>query len=206
MYASYYAGMHTDAHYREGSTWGTATMMPQRAVSVWDAGAWRAVPGTYRVLVGPNSRDAALEGAFEVVCAPTEAHLRAPRWYRECRGVPRAEDFNELMGRTVAERAPRKGSDTMADSIEEMRADSLLMRIVYAAIERAIAHGLCVKPGSNDPEFRMQMASSAGASLASMHIAGCLCTYALEGLLEIANGHPLRALRLVLKRSRKLVD
>lgn len=174
-----------------------------RAVSVWRNG-WHVVPGTYRVLVGQNSRDIALEGDLTVEGVATRVPYDAPAWYLTCKGVPTEQDFSDLMGQRIIEKTTHKGSYTMTNSIEQMSKDSRLMRLVYRIIEWIVALRCGGIPDYSNPEFKMQMASSVGATLASLRVAGCVRSYIFEGLLEIVNGHLLRGLRLITKHPRRL--
>ena len=50
-----------------------------------------------------------------------------------------------------------------------------------------------------NPNFRMQLASSAGAPIRSMQISGGMKGGVLPGMLEMANGHFFRGIRKMIK-------
>lgn len=77
----------------------------------------------------------------------------------------------------------------------EMKDDSLIMKIMFKAVEATIAKGFGGKKDYENPEFRMMMNSSAGAPLRSMMISGGIKGGVLPGMLEMANGHFFRGLR-----------
>ena len=54
----------------------------------------------------------------------------------------------------------------MNNTVEEMKKHSLVMKILYKAVEAVIARRLKGKKGDREAEFRMMMASSVGAPCA----------------------------------------
>lgn len=78
---------------------------------------------------------------------------------------------------------------TMDNSVEEMKDFSLIMRIMYKAVEKTVAKGFGGKADYENPDFRMMMASSAGSPLRSMQISGGMKGGIMSGILEMANGH-----------------
>ena len=68
------------------------------------------------------------------------------------------------------------------------------MKIMFRAVESTAAKGYGGKKDYDNPNFRMQMASSAGAPIRSMIISGGMKGGVLPGMLEMANGHFLRGI------------
>ena len=82
----------------------------------------------------------------------------------------------------------------MDNSVEEMKEYSLVMKIMYKAVEKVVAKGCGGKADYTNPEFRMMMAASVGGPLRSMQISGGMKGGVIPGLLEMANGHYLRGI------------
>ena len=93
------------------------------------------------------------------------------------------------MGHAYAPSVPKKGSYTMENTVMEMKDHSLMMKIMYKAVEKTVAKGCGGKIDYDNPDFRMMMNSSAGAPLRSMQISGGIKGGIMPGLLLIANGH-----------------
>ena len=87
----------------------------------------------------------------------------------------------------------------MDNTVEEMKAYSLVMKIMFKAVEATVAKGFGGKRDYENPEFRMLMASSAGSPLRSMQISGGMKDGLMQGLLEMANGHYLRGLKKMIR-------
>ena len=86
----------------------------------------------------------------------------------------------------------RKNHFTMDNTVEEMNDHSLVMRIMYRAVEATVARGFGGKRDYESPEFRSMIASSAGSPLRSMQICGGMKDGLMQGLPDTANGHFLR--------------
>ena len=104
-----------------------------------------------------------------------------------------------MLGRTYTPPVLRKGCFTMDNTVEEMKAYSLVMKIMFKAVEATVAKGFGGKRDYENPEFRMLMASSAGSPLRSMQISGDMKDGLMQGLLEMANGHYLRGLKKMIR-------
>lgn len=65
---------------------------------------------------------------------------------------------------------------------------------MFRAVESTAAKGYGGKKDYDNPNFRMQMASSAGASIRSMIISGGTKGGVLPGMLEMASGHFFRGI------------
>jgi hypothetical protein len=68
------------------------------------------------------------------------------------------------------------------------------MKIMFRAVESPAAKGYGGKKDYDNPNFRMQMASSAGAPIRSMIISGGMKGGVLPGMLEMASGHFFRGI------------
>ena len=87
----------------------------------------------------------------------------------------------------------------MENTVEEMKDYSLIMKIMYKAVEATVAKGYGGKKDYDNPNFRMQMAASAGAPLRSMMIFGGMKGGVLPGMLEMVNGHFFRGVLKMIK-------
>ena len=81
-----------------------------------------------------------------------------------------------------------------------MKEFSLMMKIMYKAVEATIAKGFGGKKDYDNPEFCMMMSSSADCSLSGMKINGGMNNHVLEGMLKIANGHYIRGIVEMMKK------
>lgn len=68
-----------------------------------------------------------------------------------------------MLGRKYVPVLLKKGQFTMDSTVEEMKDHSLLLKIMYKAVELIIAKGFGGKADYENPEFRMLMASSVGS-------------------------------------------
>ncbi len=167
--------------------------LDDRAFALWDDG-WKIPGGSYTVHIGELS--AAVEKDGEALPAP---EWQAGSWYEACRGKTSQSQWEKVIGRPYEPEKLVKGRFTMDNTVEEMRDFSLIMKLFYWAVEKTVAKGFEGRVDYEDPEFRMMMASSAGAPLRSMQISGGIKGGLMQGLLEMANGHFLRGLWKILK-------
>lgn len=163
-----------------------------RSFAVWQGG-WVIPAGTYTVMIGPNSEDLPLTG--EIVKNGVQiADDGLPAWYHAPEGAPSHADFEKLVGHPVMEKPLKKGAFTMENTVMEMRAYSLVMKIMYRVLRAFVKKGFPKGTDERDASFRMMMSSAADCSLSGMKINGAMNNHVLEGMLEMANGHPLRGL------------
>lgn len=87
----------------------------------------------------------------------------------------------------------------MDNTVMEMKESSFVMKCMFKAVEGTVAKGFGGKADYTNPQFRMLMASSAGSPLRTMQINGAMKGGVFAGLLEMANGHPLRGLVRMIK-------
>lgn len=169
-----------------------------RSFAVWQDG-WKIPSGTYRICIGKSSRDIVQAAGLSVSGDPIETPSRQNgSWYETLRGIPQAEDLQTLTSRVYNPEVLKKGSFTMDHTIAEMKDHSLVMKIMYKAMEGVLKKNFKGKDDSG-PEFDMMLASSIGSPLRSLQITGGLKDGIMQGLLEMANGHFLKGVRKILK-------
>ena len=163
--------------------------LTDRSFAVWQDG-WKVPGGTYTVCVGDLT--ASIEKHGETLPIPA---WQGGSWYERCTGKPNHADWEAMLGRKYTPPVLKKGAFTMDNTVMEMKDYSLIMKIMFKAVEATVAKGFGGKKDYENPEFRMMMNSSAGAPLRSMMISGGIKGGILPGMLEMANGHFLRGLR-----------
>lgn len=186
-------------HLNPGESKIVAMPLSDRSFAVWNNG-WVIQGGTYKVSVGGSSEFLPLTGEIRKQGDNIHATLKSPAWYVFPQGTPSHEDWEQLMGRTVQYVPLKKGEFTMDNTIMEMKDYSLIMRIMYKAVEAAVAKGFGGKKDYESPEFRMLMNSSADSTLSGMKISGAMRNYILEGMLSISNGHFFKGIRMLMKK------
>ena len=155
---------------------------------VWNDG-WKEEKGTYTLTVGAISTTLVRDGDT----LSNEPDIKGT-WYESCKGKPSREEWERTTGIRYTEPVLRKGGFTMDNSVIEMKDYSLIMKIMFRAVEKTVAKGYGGRKAYDDPNFRMQMASSAGAPLRSMHISGGMKGGVLPGMLMMANGHFIKGI------------
>lgn len=165
-----------------------AFRLDERCFGVWQDG-WKVPAGMYRIQITNLSAEIAKSGE----------HLKLPpwqkgSWYEKCHGKPDKAEWETMLGRKYIAPVLKKGQFTMDNSVEEMKEYSLVMKIMYKAVEKVVAKGCGGKADYTNPEFRMMMAASVGGPLRSMQISGGMKGGVIPGLLEMANGHYLRGI------------
>jgi beta-glucosidase len=163
--------------------------LSDRSFAVWQDG-WKVPAGTYTVYVAGLSAQTEIDG--EAIAVPA---YQKGSWYETCNGKPNQKDWEAMLGRKYIPPVLKKGSFTMDNTVMEMKDYSLIMKIMFKAVEATIAKGFGGKKDYENPEFRMLMNSSAGSPLRSMQISGGMKGGVLPGMLEIANGHFFRGIR-----------
>ena len=163
--------------------------LTDRSFALWQDG-WKVPGGTYTVCVGGLT--ASMEKSGEVLPIPA---WQGGSWYERCTGKPNQAEWEAMLGHSYTPPVLKKGSFTMDNTVEEMKDYSLIMKIMFKAVEATVAKGYGGKRDYENPNFRMQMASSAGAPIRSMMISGGMKGGVLPGMLEMANGHFFRGIR-----------
>ena len=168
--------------------------LEDRDFSVYDGG-WKVIGGTYNIRVGASSRDLPLSCTVEVQGEKMPHTLPEGSWYLEPTGTPSREEWETMLGHRVnpAQKHVR-GQFTMEDSVEDMRGSSLVMKILYRVMENELSKRYGDKKDYSDPVFRMMMESTARGPLRSMQINGGLRDGILQGMVDMANGHPIKGI------------
>ena len=167
--------------------------LTDRSFAVWQDG-WKIPAGTYTVCIG--NLTASIQKSGETMPIPA---WQKESWYAHCGGKPNRADWEAMLGRTYTSPVLKKGLFTMDNTVMEMKDYSLIMKIMFKAVEATVAKGYGGKKDYDNPNFRMQMASSAGAPIRSMMISGGMKGGVLPGMLEMANGHFFRGIRKMIK-------
>ena len=167
--------------------------LTDRSFAVWQDG-WKIPAGTYAVCVG--GLRAEIEKNGDVLPVPA---WQGGSWYERCTGKPNYADWEATLERKYTPPVLKKGSFTMDNTVMEMKEHSLIMKIMFRAVEATIAKGFGGKKNYENPEFRMLINSSAGSPLRSMMISGGMKGGVLPGMLEIANGHFFRGIWKMIK-------
>ena len=167
--------------------------LTDRSFALWQDG-WNIPAGTYTVCIGGLT--ASIEKPGETLPIPA---WQGGSWYERCSGKPNHADWEAMLGHSYTPPVLKKGSFTMDNTVMEMKDHSLIMKIMFKAVEATIAKGYGGKRDYENPNFRMQMASSAGAPIRSMMISGGMKGGVLPGMLEMANGHFFRGIRKMIK-------
>ena len=162
--------------------------LTDRSFAVWQGG-WKIPAGKYTVCIGGLTAE--VEKSGETLPVPA---WQKGSWYECCTGKPDQAQWEAMLGRRYAPPVLKKGSFTMDNTVMEMKDYSLIMKIMFKAVEATIAKGFGGKKDYENPEFRMLMNSSAGSPLRSMQISGGMKGGVLPGMLEMANGHFFRGL------------
>jgi beta-glucosidase len=145
-----------------------------RCFAVWSDG-WKVPKGTYTVLAGGNPESLHVAGTVQ----PDGGEVSvSPLW-------------EQLDHRPYV---PQKGRFTTDDSVADMKAHSLVMKLMYWGIQRTIAKA--AKPGT--PEYRMMLEASASSPLRSLTISSGMKASLFRGLLAMANGNYFKGLRVLM--------
>ena len=183
----------TKVFLKPGESKNVSFELSDRSFSVWQEG-WKISGGTYTIHVAGLS--AQIEILGETIEAPA---YQKNSWYETCKGKPNQKDWEAMLGRTYTAPVLKKGNFTMDNTVMEMKEYSLVMKIMFKAVEATIAKGFGGKKDYENPEFRMLMNSSAGSPLRAMQISGGMKGGVLPGMLEMANGHFFRGILKMIK-------
>lgn len=164
-----------------------------RSFAIWQDG-WKIPGGVYQVSIGEIAAPIKVDG--DDIPVPD---WQAGSFYETCKGKPARNEWEAMSGITYIPEKLVKGQFTMDNTVEEMKEFSLIMKIMYKAVEKTVAKGFGGKADYENPDFRMMMASSAGSPLRSMQISGGMKGGIMNGLLEMANGHFFRGIRIFVK-------
>ncbi len=168
-------------------------VLNDRSFAIWQNG-WKVPGGNYKISVADLTSEIYVDG--ETVDVPD---WQKESWYQNCNGKPTQRDLEKALGHEVVLSVPKKGEYTMDNSIMEMKETSMIMKIMFRAIESTIAKRFNGKKDYSNPEFRMMINSSAGAPLRSMQISAGVKDGLFEGLVEMANGRFFRGISMIMK-------
>lgn len=167
--------------------------LTSRCFAVWQEG-WKVPGGTYTVCVGGLTAEVKKSGDDLSISA-----WQNGSWYAHCTGKPNPADWERMLGHSYTTPMLKKGSFTMDNTVMEMKDYSLVMKIMFKAVESTVAKGFGGKKDYENPDFRMMINASAGAPLRSMQISGGMKGGVLPGMLEMANGHFFRGIWRMIK-------
>ena len=180
-------------HLQPGESETVRFILIDRNFAVWQDG-WKVPGGTYTVCVGGLTAEIKKSGYDLPIPA-----WQKDSWYERCAGKPNPADWEKMLGHSYTPPVLKKGSFTMDNTVVEMKDYSLVMKIMFKAVEATVAKGYGGKRDYDNPNFRMQMNASAGAPLRSMQISGGMKGGVLPGMLEMANGHFFRGIWKMIK-------
>lgn len=180
-------------HLQPGESETVRFTLIDRNFAVWQDG-WKVPGGTYTVCIGGLTAEIKKSGDDLSIPA-----WQKGSWYERCTGKPNQADWERMLGHSYTPPVLKKGSFTMDNTVVEMKDYSLVMKIMFKAVEATVAKGYGGKRDYDNPNFRMQMNASAGAPLRSMQISGGMKGGVLPGMLEMANGHFLRGIWKMIK-------
>ena len=162
--------------------------------ALWDDG-FKKVKGSYLIEVGTGSRQICFEEMIEVDGETVEAPAwQKGSWYENFEGKLSQSEWEKLLGKKYESSKLIKGQFTMENTVEEMKDYSLIMKIMYKAVEKTIAKGFDGRIDYDNPDFKMMMNSSAGSPIRSLQISGGIRGGIMEGMVEMANGHLLKGI------------
>ena len=175
-----------------------------RSFAVWCDGCWKVPMGSYEICVGASVADIRLHAALTV----DGVSLAAPdwqkgSWYETLQGLPTDAEFEKLCGSPLqSDPEPKKGAFTMEHSTMELKDISAVMMQMFKDTEATIAKSFGGKADYSDPTFKMMVMSGADAPLRAAVLSSCGMFPAnlAEGMLAIANGHPLQGVKKMVKK------
>lgn len=167
--------------------------LEDRDFSIYDDG-FKVIEGTYYICIDDLSIKIYKDGYK--VNIPS---YQKDSFYDDCK-MPLSQDkWEEMLGYKYQKPILKKGSFTMDNTVMEMKDYSLIMKIMYKAIESTIAKGFNGKKDYSNPEFRMLINSSAGSPLRSMQISGGIKGGLMKGMLDMTNGHFIKGIITMIK-------
>ena len=174
-----------------------------RSFAVWCDG-WQIPAGSYEICVGASVADIRLHAALTVDGVSLAAPDWQPgSWYETLQGLPTDAEFEALCGSALqSDPEPKKGAFTMEHSTMELKDISAIMMQMFKGTESTIAKSFGGKADYSDPTFKMMVMSGADAPLRAAVLSSCGMFPAnlAEGMLALANGHPLQGVKKMVKK------
>ena len=167
--------------------------LDDRSFALWQDG-WKIPGGTYHVQIANLSVPLEITGVNITIPAWQDGS-----WYETCQGKPTQTDWETMLGKPYTPPVLKKGSFTMDSTVLEMKDYSLIMKIMYQAVEGVVAKSFGGKKDYNNPEFKMMINASVGGPLRGLQISGGIKGGIMTGLLEMANGHFFRGIWKMIK-------
>lgn len=175
-----------------------------RSFAVWCDGGWKVPMGNYEILVGASSADIRLRATMAV----DGVSLSAPEWqqgswYETLQSLPTDAEFEKLYGGPLqSDPEPKKGAFTMEHSTMELKDLSPVMMQMFKGTEATIAKSFGGKADYSDPTFKMMVMSGADCPLRAAVLSSCGAFPAnlAEGMLAMANGHPVQGMKRLVKK------
>ncbi len=177
--------------------------LTDRSFAVWSDGRFRVPGGNYEIFVGGTPGTLRSAGTIQIESQGENVFIpswQPGSWYEKPDGTVTKEQWETMLGHTVEEPKLVKGQFTMDNTVMEMRDYSLIMKIMYKAMEATVAKGFGGKADYSIPEFKMMMMSSADCSMSGMQINGGMKGHLMEGMLAMANGHFFKGIKLMMKK------
>lgn len=178
--------------------------LDDRSFAVWCDGGWKVPMGNYEICVGASVADIRLRTAMAVDGVSLSAsEWQQGSWYETLKGLPTDAEFEKLYGGPLQnDPGPQKGTFTMEHSTMELKDLSPIMRQMFKGTEASIAKKFGGKADYKDPTFKMMIMSGADCPLRAAVLSSCgrFPANLAEGMLAMANGHPVRGVKKLLKK------
>lgn len=178
--------------------------LDDRSFAVWCDGGWKVPMGSYEICVGASVADIRLRTAMAVDGVSLSAsEWQQSSWYETLQGLPTDAEFEKLYGGPMQnDPEPKKGTFTMEHSTMELKDLSPIMRQMFKSTEATIAKKFGGKADYTDPTFKMMIMSGADCPLRAAVLSSCgrFPANLAEGMLAMANGHPVRGVKKLLKK------
>ncbi|MEU4623379.1 glycoside hydrolase family 3 C-terminal domain-containing protein [Actinoplanes sp. NPDC023801] len=173
----------------------------RRGFAVYDPDRtdWVVEEGDHEIRIGASSRDIRLREVVRLPGVPARPD-GAASWYHTLDGFPTFDDFRTVHEPFPQVEAARKGAFDEYSSLHDMRRSGLIMRLVYRAVEQAVARRAGRKVDYDDVAFKMMMLGAAGLPMRAMvrMSEGAISPQLARFFIDSANGRPLRGLRTLL--------
>lgn len=178
--------------------------LDDRSFAVWCDGSWKVPSGSYEILVGASVKDIRLHAEMSVdgvnIAVP---EWQKGSWYETLQGLPTDAEFEKLYGDSLqSDPEPKKGEFTMEHSTMELKDLSPVMMKMFKETESTIAKSFGGKVDYSNPSFKMMVMSGADCPLRAAVISSCGAFPAnlAEGMLAMANGHPIQGVKKIVKK------